>query len=272
MEEKELKIKIREVINNVDKDKYPRTYSILEFFSNFEDEDTDYIDSFCLNIIESDGNYPINPSVAKLLEEVLLGEIEKGNDDAMNALGAVYYSGRIGEQNYNKAVHYYEMAAKCGNRQAQENLGYCYYYGRLGEADYKKAYHFFIKGALDNRIISLYKIGDMYKNGYYVEKDEKQAYCIYKRCIDILDEETEKESGADVYMRLADCYFKGIGTLKNFKKALEYYQKAEGLYYPRIKNGDFMHRKQFERAIAMQELSREEIKKGMPKYDWVKED
>jgi TPR repeat protein len=94
--------------------------------------------------------------VAALLIDIYNDEIEVGNHDAMCDLGFLYYTGRIGEQNYEKAFYYYEMSAKLGNRQAQENLGYCWYYGRTGTVDYEKAYHYFIKGALDNHLISLY--------------------------------------------------------------------------------------------------------------------
>lgn len=41
------------------------------------------------------------------------------------------------------------MAYKAGNRQATENLGYIYYYGRIGQKDYEKAFKYFVKGALD---------------------------------------------------------------------------------------------------------------------------
>ncbi len=49
-------------------------------------------------------------------------------------------------------------------------MGYIYYYGRCGEVDYEKAFNYFslASDAFDE---SAYKVADMYKNGYYVEKD-----------------------------------------------------------------------------------------------------
>ena len=75
-----------------------------------------------------------------------------------------------------------------------------------------------------------------------------------------------------MYIRIADCYFYGIGVEKDFDEALEYYQKAEVSYISRLRNGDFMYKKQYERAIAMQQKCREEIQNNMPSYDWIKTD
>ena len=123
---------------------------------------------------------------------------------------------------------------------------------------------------MDGHLISLYKIGDMYKNGLYVEKDEVEAFCIFRHCEELMDDEQEEEVGADIYIRLADCYYYASGTERDLGKALRYYQKAEQLYHPRLRDGDFMYKKQYERSMAMQEVVREELQKAIPSYDWVK--
>ena len=254
------------ILKTLDQEKYPETY---KKFENFLDACYDDLWDFWDAIMESDKKHPLESTVANLIEEILLDEIQKKNHNAMCDLGALYYTGRIGVQNYEKAVHYYEMSAKFGNRQAIENLGYCYYYGRLGAPDYKKAYHYFIKGALLGQLVSLYKVGDMYKHGLYVEKDEKEAYRIYNHCSVQLDDFHEQKLGADVYIRLADCYYNGEGVEKNLGLALYCYQKAEQLYYPRICNGDFIYKKQYERSILMQNIVREEREKEIPNYSWT---
>ena len=265
-----VKERVVSILKTFDREKYPETCYQLEYF--ISDEYWYDICDFWGDIMESDKKYPLESNVAKLIEEILLDEIKENNHNAMCDLGSLYYNGRLnGVKDYEKAVYYYEMSAKYGNRQAQENLGYCYYYGRLGSSDYKKAYHYFIKGALDGHIISLYKIGDMYKNGLYVEKDEKEAFYIFQHCSEMLNDDQEKDFGADIYIRLADCYYNAIGTDKNLILALEFYQKAERFYYPRILEGDYFYEKQYERSIAMQQLVREELKKEIPDYSWTKE-
>lgn len=263
-----LKEKVQAIIEKIDEETYPEIHDYLtELLEDSVYEDTAYEVSAV--IYNCDKKEVLPKEVADLLIAIYEDELKENNHDAICDYGSLYYTGRIGEQNYEKAVYYYTMAAKIGNRQAQENLGYCYYYGRTGIVDYEKAFHYFVKGALDNHLISLYKIGDMYKNGYYVEKDENEAFCIYKHCFDGLNEINTPIAGADIYIRMADCYFNGTGTKRNPAIALEYYQIAERLYWVRLKDGDFLIKKQYERSIEMQAKAREEMKKDLPGFTWV---
>ena len=67
--------------------------------------------------------------------------------------------------------------------------------------------------------------------------------------------------GADVHIRIADCFLNGTGVEKNVAIALEHYQIAERLYWIRLQEGDFLIKKQYERSIKMQSVAREEMKK-----------
>lgn len=156
-----------------------------------------------------------------------------------------------------------------GDGQAQENLGYCYYYGRDMPVDYEKAFHYFALGAFDGHIRSLYKIGDMYRNGYYIPQNEAEAFCIYRRCEETMTEAALLLVGADVMMRLGDCYFSGIGTQVDDKKALEYYQKAERLFFTRLEQGDFLIRNCYDRVIKRQAETRKRLQATLPSYEWV---
>lgn len=260
--------KAKVILGKIDKETYPEIHTYLTYFTEYEAyESTAYEVSAAIYNCDKKEVFP--KEVAELLIEIYEDELKEKNHDAICDYGSLYYTGRIGEQNYEKAVYYYDMAAKLGNRQAQENLGYCFYYGRTGVVDYEKAFHYFVKGALDNHLISLYKIGDMYKNGYYVEKDENEAYCIYKHCLDGLNEVNTPILGADVHIRIADCFFNGTGVKKHFGIALEHYQIAERLYWIRLQEGDFLIKGQYERSIEMQAKAREEMKKDIPGFTWV---
>lgn len=263
-----LRTRVHAIIGKINKETYPEIHNYLTaIIDDCFFEDTAYEVSTVIYCCDKKEVLP--PSVAELLKEIYEDELKEKNHDAICDYGSLYYTGRIGEQNYEKAVYYYDMAAKLGNRQAQENLGYCYYYGRTGIVDYEKAFHYFVKGALDNHLRSLYKIGDMYKNGYYVEKDENEAYCIYNHCLEGLDEENTPIVGADVHIRIADCFFNGIGVTKNAAVALEHYQIAECLYWSRLQEGDFLIKKQYERSVEMQAKAREKMKNDLPKFAWV---
>ena len=200
----------------------------------------------------------------------LEAEIQKGNADAMNDLGALYYEGGSGlEQSFEKAMFYYKMAAEHGSRQAQENLGYCYYYGRNGELpDYEKAFHYFALGAFDGHLISLYKIGDMYLNGYYVEKNEPEAFYIFLHCLNTMSEEAETRVAGPVFLRLGKMLAEGIGCEKDLKGALVSFQRAEFYLREMVLDGDVMYKKSLREAVAGQNAVREQLDSEMPGETW----
>lgn len=90
----------------------------------------------------------------------------------MIGLGGYYY----GQKDFDLALKYYEMADTYGDTWAPEGLGYIWYYGRTGKVDYEKAFHYYSRAAKNGSYRSKIKIADMYKNGYYVQEDYKK-YC-----------------------------------------------------------------------------------------------
>ena len=264
---------IKKTLATISSEEYPETYNYLSQTPglNGEPNPGESISPYTIanNILNLDkpGTFP--KSVLDLVTCLFEMEIAEGNSDAMNDLGSIYYDGSRGlEQNFEKAVHYYKMAAKQGNRQAQENLGYCYYYGRDGEPDYEKAFHYYALGAFDGHLISLYKIGDMYLHGLYVPKNEREAFFIFMRCLETMTEETEGRVAGPVYLRLGRMFLDGTGTEKNYKNALICFQKAESFLYDMVMNGDVMYRRSLIAAIKGQEEARKKLSKALPEDTW----
>lgn len=73
---------------------------------------------------------------------------ETNNPEYMVELGVWYY----GQKQFDLAEDYYLMAAKLNYVDAYECLGYIYYYGRVGQPDYEKAFHYY-KLASDQGIL-----------------------------------------------------------------------------------------------------------------------
>ena len=112
-----------------------------------------------------------NPSEeeAFLFTEAARFLIEETKDPrAMLHLGGWYYE----QKDFDLALKYYELAAEYNYEPALEGLGYIWYYGRTGTRDYEKAFHYYEKAAKQGNPVCTYKLADMYRNGYYVEKDE----------------------------------------------------------------------------------------------------
>ncbi len=82
------------------------------------------------------------------------------------------------KKRFDLEIKYLEMAAEYKYLPAIEELGYMWYYGQHGEQDYEKAFHYFSMGAgevnEDGNLWCRYKLADMYRFGLYVEKDEQK--------------------------------------------------------------------------------------------------
>ena len=100
------------------------------------------------------------------------------NPRYMIHLGGYYYE----KKQFDLALKYYEMAASYDYDPAYECLGYIWYYGRTGERDYEKAFTYFSKLMEKGDLQATYKVADMYKNGYFVEKNPEK----YKEIIEDL--------------------------------------------------------------------------------------
>ncbi|MBQ2110539.1 MAG: sel1 repeat family protein [Clostridia bacterium] len=249
----------------IDPELLPET---AEFFENSILTDMDPYE-LADEIVQCDRTADMPKELFDFVVGLYLEAIDRGNANAMNDLGALYYDGRGCEQDFTKAVHYYHMAAQNGSSQAQENLGYCYYYGRNMPVDYEKAFRYFALGAFRGRLISLYKIGDMYRNGFYVEKDPKEAFGIYIRCLDLMTDEAAATVAGPVYLRVGTAFLTGEGVDADPKKALVAFQRAELFLYDMVSGGDAMYKKSLQAAIDGQLKARAMLAEALPKQEWT---
>ena len=92
---------------------------------------------------------------------------ETADPETMLDLGGYYYE----KKHFDLALKYYEMAAEYKLPYAYDCLGYIWYYGRTGRRDFEKAFHYYSLAKDAGILEAAVKVADMYKNGYYVEKD-----------------------------------------------------------------------------------------------------
>lgn len=251
--------------------------SIVEDLEEGHDEiyDDDDVMDAVEQLITADPTRPLPSALRTLVEYVYDVAVKEGDARHINNFGVLYYDGRIGEQDFNKAAYFYEKAAELGDPNAVDSLGYIYYYGRTGEVDYEKAYLWFSKGsAVYGSSTATYKLGDMFKNGYYVKKDLVAAFNCYQRAEklerDCCYESIDVGPMPDINFRLAECYHKGIGTDIDLDKALAYYQKAEQGFIVKVRKGNYLIKKMLTQSIDRQEEVRNAIAKDLPQMEWAK--
>ena len=128
---------------------------------------------------------------------------ETNNPEYMVELDAWYY----GQKQFDLAEEYYLMASKLGYNDAYECLGYIYYYGRVGHPDYEKAFHYYKLASDKGNLVAAYKLADMYKNGYYVQKDYPRYVQIIKDLYSKIQGATNTfDPVPEIYSRLAKIY------------------------------------------------------------------
>ncbi len=168
-----------------------------------------------------------------LYTEALGFLIEETKDaDYMVELGAMYYE----QRQFDLALKYYEMAAEYDNLYAISDLGYIWYYGRTGEKNYEKAFYYFDKARKMGDLIAAYKVADMYKNGYYVDRDtEKYKSIIEELYPKVKDSNSLDDPVPEIFTRLARIRMEEGKT----EEALQLYDAAREFLELRIQAHPF---------------------------------
>lgn len=150
----------------------------------------------------------------------------------MLALGGFYYE----ERRFDLALKYYEMAAEYDDLNAIVGLGYIWYYGRTGERNFEKAFYYYDKARQAGDPVAAYKVADMYRNGYYVDKDlSKFREIIEDLYPKVKDLQMLGDPVPEVSIRLAKIRTEEGKT----EEALRLYEKARNFLEQRIRVSPF---------------------------------
>ena len=105
--------------------------------------------------------------------EMYKNAAELGNSYGFGGLGSMYYSGCHVEENYSKAVEFFEKAVKLDetNCKALKDLAFCYRCGDGVRKDYSKAFELYKQAAECGDGEAMYKISQMYEFGEGFEQD-----------------------------------------------------------------------------------------------------
>ena len=155
----------------------------------------------------------------------------------MLELGSLYYE----QKQFDLARKYYELAAEYDDTRAMLCLGYIWYYGRTGTRNYEKAFHYYDKARQRGDVNAAYKVADMYRRGLYVEQDPVK----YREIIEELYREFRTNSEWYIrhpYSKLPEIYLRMGEILAEDgqnSEALDLFRTAKEVIARRIRDSAF---------------------------------
>jgi len=145
-------------------------YSIGMSYFSYEGYLLSYIESGMGHLYDNADNREFQQDYEKA---VLFFRVaaERGQKEAQRMLGDCYYQGKGVEQDYKVAVNWYFQAAKQGDAEAQKMIGDCYSYARGVPKNREIALDWYSKAANQNNADAKYKIGKYYEEQADGEKN-----------------------------------------------------------------------------------------------------
>lgn len=133
-------------------------------------------------------------------------------------MGKLYYSGDGVEQDNEKAVEYFKIAADSGDASAMVRLGICYLKGRGTAQNKEAAVELYKKAADNNDIEGIRRLGICYDNGDGIEQNKETAVELIKKAAEGGD--------APAMAMLGIFYLKGEAIEKDLKASAEWFEKS----------------------------------------------
>lgn len=144
---------------------------------------------------------------------------EQNNPIALNNLGSLYFNGIGVTKERSKAMEYFSKSAELGNDNAATNLAFIYLTGGDVERN-KKAIELLKMAAKNGNKLAKFMLGYAHYKGFLVERDNYTAFDLIKEA-----------AGEGAYFDeaqyvLAEMYANGYGTVQNYVNAVDNYTKA----------------------------------------------
>lgn len=127
-----------------------------------------------------------------------------------------------------------------------DTLGYLYYYGRCngGVPEYDKAFHYYEIAAANGLFEGLYKLADLYVHGHACRQSPRTAYALYSMVYSdslqqYLSSKRTEGNLPDAALRMGNVYAQGIYVKADPAAAYYYYLQADYLARQRAEHTSY---------------------------------
>ena len=139
---------------------------------------------------------------------------------ALNNLGSLYFSGIGTKRDIRKALDLFREAASLGNDNAALNLAFIYLTGGKKDPERNKRAIELFEQAQNKNNIAKFMLGYAYYKGFVVPQDYEKAFQLVKAAAESTAQIDEAQ------LVLARMYAAGNGTVQNYQNALNSYRAA----------------------------------------------
>ena len=171
-------------------------------------------------------------------------EAEKGNVNSQFKLASEYMLQGFKEKqninfkpedndNYKKALEWFELAAQNGHPKAPYQLANLYFAGYGTPINSKKTLDWLAVAMKNNDDQAFAAVGNLYKSGVFVKKDIKEALKFYKISADIKED-------PDVYYMIGLIYYENDSPERNLSEALKWFEASSDIDIVKHSYADLM--------------------------------
>jgi hypothetical protein len=181
-------------------------------------------------------NYNGTRELTKEQDDAITALLE-GNDVAPDTLSArdkttigfCYHSGSYLEQDYERAIYWFKLAAKERWADAERNLAICYGKGLGVERNFDLSMYWYKRAANHGNAEAMCSIAEMYYEGLGLRQSIKKAWYWMDKAI----ERAFETEDAVLLCWLGNQFYQGEGMFeKDLGKAEKCYRKAAELDFP----------------------------------------
>ncbi|MHC5200775.1 tetratricopeptide repeat protein [Myroides sp. LJL119] len=148
--------------------------------------------------------------------------IENDSTKACLEKAIILLDGQIVEKDSQQAKVLLEKAGELGSMEALFHLGYAYHTGQIEpQADYQKALHYFEIAAQGNLLYAIEYSGRYYSEGYATEIDLEKAISYFQRAVQDFGSDYARVELASVYLRLEENQQNIANALELLQQALD---------------------------------------------------
>ena len=186
-----------------------------------------------------EGTYGFKCDIQKAVKYFELAA-KYGNSNALAALAISYLQGNGVKQDIAKGVSIIKSLTEQNDPEAYLLLGNMYFLGLGVEQNIPKGIECYESASNLNNSEALFKLGNFYFTGKFVKKDLNKARLLFEKAAEL--------KNSDALLNLGGMWRDGDGVERNETKAIEYYEKSAemnneralynlGAYYLEGKNG-----------------------------------